>query len=127
VRKRERIKYVGDLVAKYQSVLNLDEWNIEYYLMDRDIDDEVNVTTYADTIILPEYLTCSMRIYPSFFRKIQKLRADTIAHELAHCHTQVLFNMAKDLTRGISHAMCDISDAHELLTQRMANLALRSK
>lgn len=125
--KRQKIKYLGDLIAKYQIILNLNEWNIEYHLMDRDLDNEGNITTYADTTILPEYLTCSMRVYPSFFRRIEKLKVDVIAHELAHCHTQVLFNMAKDLSRGVHHTMGDISDCHEMLTQRMANLALRVK
>lgn len=125
--KRQKIKLVSDLIIKYQTILNLDEWNIIYYVMDKDIENEGNVTTYADTTVLPEYLTSSMRVYPSFFKRPVKLRADVIAHELAHCHTQALFNMCKDLSTGVIHARCDISDCHELLTQRMANLALRVK
>lgn len=112
------MKEVARLIKKWKPRMFLQEWMIEVKFAEQDKDGYI-----AEISPCPVYLRASMTVYPCFKKLPPEERENAIIHELAHCHTQELFNLVERLGGGQLVPKDMATEALERLTQRVANIA----
>jgi hypothetical protein len=116
------------LLEKYKNRLNLHGWQICLYFENGQVDEAVDATgsTYVTSGIVAvttEYEKAKIVLKPSILEEIiengdKDILASTIKHELAHCITQEILDVA--VSRYVTQKQC--LDAVERLTQRISVL-----
>lgn len=115
-------------VQKWRHRMFLGEWflDIAYakYSSEHSTDNyKVNAICAAD----PVYMRALITLYPEFWDLTKVDQESCIAHELAHCHTQSVWNCMKALHQGElvtpDQMRCEI----EQLTQRITNIAFQQE
>ena len=119
----EQVDWAVGLVEKWKPVLELDHWIIKVQLKEHERHDD----SIAEACVNQDYLETTIRIYPKFWEHTQSEQEQIIVHELAHCWTQQMFDMLCDMANGIFHSPKLARREWELLTQRIANIALKAK
>jgi hypothetical protein len=112
------MKEVSRYIKKWKSRMFLQEWMIEVKFAKEDRDNFI-----ADISACPVYLKAVITVYPCFKKLSADEKENAIIHELAHCHTQELFNLVERQGMGQMVPKDLAVEALERLTQRMANIA----
>lgn len=112
------MKEVARLLKKWKSRMFLQEWMIEVKFAKEDKENFI-----AEIAPCPVYLKASITIYPCFKKLSAEEKENAIIHELAHCHTQELFNVVERQGSGQMVPKDLAVEALERLTQRIANIA----
>lgn len=120
--KRQKIKYVDDLIKKWVPRLYLHEWDIKIQIKSEPC--EGYPYRIADCSSSEIYFNAIIRIFPKFWKETSTEQENDIVHELCHCHTEEIDQIAQDLLSGYLRTKSQMHDANERLTQRMANIAL---
>ena len=117
-RRREAAR----IVSKWRKPLFLHEWYFDLHYPEENL----NESTIADISANPTYLKAHIRIFPLWSDLSPTLREETLVHELLHCHTQRLWDLAQNLLNGVLVPHHSIHDEVELLTQRLTNVVFYS-
>lgn len=126
--KKSRIKKeVGAAIEKWRPKLFLGEWYFDVLYPPQPHPDSHMIDAMASISVNHVYMQAEISIYPGFFRAPADVREFAIVHELCHCHTQPMWNMATNLLDGqlITHKQSQ--EECERLTQRIANIAFWGK
>lgn len=75
----------------------------------------------------PVYMQATITIYPCFWNCPQDERTHILVHELAHCHTQSVWNTMRDFGAGVFATPDQVKNQIEQLTQRIANIAFQQE
>lgn len=114
------------LLRKWQKRMLLNEWFFEVFYPDQPYEEnEQGGITHATVNADPVYLKANVRLYPSWFSAPNDIREQIIVHELAHCMTQELRDLADKLRDGRLVTSLEINEVHERLTQRISFVAIR--
>lgn len=118
-----------DTINKWRSDLLLDEWFFELIFPEQrsasDTSDDYGALcdVHADTV----YFKAHIRVYPAWFNAPNDVRVHSIVHELCHCLTQQLWDLAGELMNGRLVTEKEVREAVERLTQRISIIAMRGK
>lgn len=122
----ERVTIVAQLVRKWQAILFLHEWKFQIKISNGPSSSDDHTTEMIARIDAnPVYLNATLEVFPCFFEKNDYDQNDVIVHELCHCHTQSVLNIANSLLAGVLMPKHTILDEVEILTQRMTNIAMQ--
>lgn len=116
-------KRVKKWVSKWRPNLFLGEWFITHLFEKID----KNNMTLAHIVVDPTYLRANLHYYPNFWTQSKREQEETIVHELAHCLTQRMHDINMDLQNFRMITVPTMNHEWELLTQRIANVALNSE
>lgn len=109
-------RQVVALVAKWRTRLLLDTWDITVRVNSR-------IKARADCEAAPAYLEAVIRFNPTLIRP-EDLEA-TVVHELLHCHTWRLWEMASRTADDDPVPPVEAERAHELLTSTLQRVVMR--
>ena len=117
--KENRKKRARALIEKYQKILHLTEWEFKFDIVNPD---QMSNKDHAMEIhINLKYLRAFILATEEAFKSPNDLEKH-IKHELSHCLTEPLWDMAHDLWNGKFHTKQEIEMAAETLTERIAML-----
>lgn len=115
------------VINKWRSRMFLGEWFIDLVFESADMDSQPggrpSATCWAD----PVYMQATITVYPCFWNAPIDRRIHMLVHEMAHCHTQSMWNVAKCLHMGELITPDNIRCEIENLTQRIANIAYQQE
>lgn len=118
---------VANLIQEWRPKLLLQGWeiNVEYMGMDKDGRSSSDPDRpSADVNPDPVYMKAHIRIYPRFFELDEHQQRECIVHELVHCHTCSLANIALNFLDGEFTDKGTITAEYEQLTQKMTLMIL---
>jgi hypothetical protein len=116
-------KEVDKILAKWRPRLFLGEWSIDVQFPEEGPDGGVGYDIVAECYPDPVYMIATIKVHKAWFKHPPKAREFAIAHELVHCHTQELWNIADRQANGYAIPRQMVTEAVERLTQRITNIA----
>lgn len=120
-------KFCKDVISKWRSRLFLGEWFIDLIHATKDHTSDPKFIPFATCRACPVYMEATITIYPSFWSMPKDRREHILVHELSHCITQSIWNVAESLRNGELCTPTQVRDEIEILTQRIANIAYQQE
>lgn len=117
------LKWCESIVKIWQPILDLHSWRIDVKLMPEDTSEK----TYASCSVNQKYLEATIKVFPNFWSDDGRSKELDIIHELCHCHTQQMRDMLCEMSNGRYFVPQTIDYEWELLTQKMAYIAFKTK
>jgi hypothetical protein len=116
-------KWARATLEKARARLFLDEWHIDLVLAKKDKEMQNGGRPAAECWADPVYMQATITLYPCFWNSHLARREHIIKHELNHCHTQRIWDMAHGFLNGQFCTPEEIRKEIESLTQRITNIA----
>lgn len=120
-------RWCRGVVSKWRSRMFLGEWmlNLAYAKEDQEMETggRPSASCWAD----PVYMQATITIYPCFWNGEADERTHTLIHEMAHCHTQRVWNTMRDFAAGVFTTPDHVKQQIEQLTQRIANITYQQE
>ena len=124
--KREKLQAEAKrFLQKWQKQLFLRGWNFELVFNEEAPPANENAMCYVS--VSPEYMEATVFVNPSYYTAPNDVREHAICHELCHCHTQQLWNLAGYLLDGRLVTDRELRETTEKLTQQIAYIAMQDK
>ena len=122
---KKRRKFVKDTIDHWRRRLFLCEWHLDvaYAKEDQDSEERAAATCRAN----PVYMTAEITIYPCFWKHSEIDQRHMLVHELCHCITQSIWNVAKSQHNGFLMSPHVVHDEIEMLTQRISSIAFQEE
>lgn len=119
--KQERDWFL-DKLNEWRGRLFLHAWEIDATF--RQDNKEGCDGVLAEVTVDPVYMLANIVVYKDFWDRSEERREKAIIHELCHCHTENMWNIARSLRNGVMYSECHIHDELEHLTQMFANCVM---
>lgn len=120
-------KWCRDTVGKWRARMFLGEWLINVAHDKEDQAMQTGGRPAASCWADPVYMHATITIFPCFWNSPQDERTHILIHELAHCHTQSVWNTMKDFSAGVFTTPDNVKNQIEQLTQRIANMVYQQE
>lgn len=118
--KKQRSKYIKQLIEKWRPLLFLNEWNIFHEFVDDEGSVQGGRNSAAEISVNFTYKSAHIKTFSGFWRETPDVQDDMICHELCHCHTQELWDFCVDFANGKHHTPDEVWRSVETLTQRIS-------
>lgn len=123
ISKKDR-KRIQKIIEKWRPKLFLGEWFIDIQYPNEDRPEVGVYEVIAEINADVKYMKALISVYPCWTDKNPLNQEMAIVHELCHCITQEMADIAHGQMNGVHYPSHVCTDAWERLTQRVCNVAM---